>query len=265
LPDHAVLYEFEEPAALVTLNRPRRFNALDEGMLEGIAGAFVSAEATAACRAVILTGAGRAFCWGADLAALVEGGVERAPARLRELLPRYQRVIRLIVDSPLPVIAAINGFATGAGLDLALACDLRVAERRARLGEAFAQVGLVPDGGGTWFLPRLVGPAVATEMALTGEPLEAERAHELGLVNRVVAAADLLPSARALAELLAGRDREVLAETKRLLRENLGRDLPAALEAEAEAQFVRAGTPSFASSVRKAARRLRSRGDRSSP
>jgi enoyl-CoA hydratase/carnithine racemase len=255
--DQAVLYRFEEPAALVTLNRPRRFNALDREMLEGIDGAFVSAEATAACRAVILTGAGRAFCWGADLAALVEGGVERAPDLLRELLPRFQGVIRRIVESPLPVIAAINGFATGAGLDLALACDLRVAARRARLGEAFVLVGLVPDGGGTWFLPRLVGPAVAAEMALTGEPLEAERACDLGLVNRVVAAADLLPSSRALAKLLAERDRGALAETKRLLRANLARDLPAALEAEAEAQLARAATPSFAAAARRAARRLR--------
>jgi enoyl-CoA hydratase/carnithine racemase len=265
VPDDAVLYEFEEPAALVTLNRPRRFNALNEEVLEGIAGAFVSAEATAACRAVILTGAGRAFCWGADLAALVEEGVEGAPDRLRGLLPLFQRVIRRIAESPLPVIAAINGFATGAGLDLALACDLRVAARRSRLGEAFILAGLVPDGGGSWFLPRLVGPAVAAEMALTGEPLEAERAHELGLVNRVVAAADLLPASRALAELLSSRDREALAETKRLLRENLGRDLPAALVAEAAAQLERAGSPAAGAALEQAARRLRRRSGREAP
>lgn len=262
MPDDAVLYEFEEPAALVTLNRPRRFNALNEEMIEGIAGALVSAEATAACRAVILTGAGRAFCWGADLAALVEGGVDRAPERLRALLPLFQGVIRRLAASPLPVIAAINGFATGAGLDLALACDLRLAARRSRLGEAFILAGLVPDGGGTWFLPRLVGPAVAAEMALTGEPLEAERARELGLVNRVVAAADLLPSARALAGHLAGRDREALAETKRLLRENLARDLPAALQAEARAQLERAASPAATATLTRAARRLRRKSER---
>jgi enoyl-CoA hydratase/carnithine racemase len=256
--DHAVLYHFEEPLALVTLNRPRQFNALDESVLEGIASAFVSAEATRACRVIALTGTGRAFCWGADLAQLAEGDLEDPPPVFRRFLPLFQRVIRIISESPLPVIAAINGFATGAGLDLALACDLRISARRARLGEAFVLSGLVPNCGGTWFLPRLVGPSVAAEMALTGEPITAERAHDLGLVNRVVAAADLIPATRALAEVIAARDREAIARTKRLLRENLNRDLPGALEAEAEAQMLLADSPRFRQAAQEARRRLKS-------
>jgi len=251
-----VLYEFDEPAALVTLNRPRRLNALDVATLEGLAGGLESAEATSACRALILTGSGSVFCVGADLAALGWDDDGSGPrGALGRLAARFQDVIRRIAASPLPIIAAINGYASGAGLDLALACDLRIAARRSRLGEAFVLSGLVPDGGGTWFLPRLVGPAVASEMAFTGEPIEAERALALGLVNRVVAAADLLPAARALAQSIALRDRDAVAETKRLIRENLFRNLEGALAAEAEAQLNRVGSAAFREVVDEARKR----------
>jgi 2-(1,2-epoxy-1,2-dihydrophenyl)acetyl-CoA isomerase len=139
---------------------------------------------------------------------------------------------------PQPTIAALNGFATGLGLDLALACDLRIAAERAKLGEAFVTMGLVPDGGGTFFLPRLVGFAKAAEMIFTGEPLPASEAERIGLINRVVPSQDLEKSAQELAHKLARGPSLAISLAKKALWKNLHGDLDAALQMEAECQKI---------------------------
>src|SRR2546422_2132640 len=184
----------------VTLNRPEVLNAFNEQMLRELHEALRQAERDAAVRCVLLTGAGRGFCSGQDLR-------DRAGATafsFRESLRnQYNPIIVAIRTIEKPVIAAVNGVAAGAGCSLALAADMRIASDRASFIEVFARVGLVPDSGSTYFLPRLVGLGKAFELAYTAEPVDAAEALRLGLVNRVVPHDDLIPQARALALRLA--------------------------------------------------------------
>jgi len=233
-----ILYKKEGGVATVILNRPRALNALNAAMIEEILDAVKKTAADPGVKAFILTGAGRAFCFGADISEFRPASENSAPDSLHALLNRSQEMIRRLAALPQPTIAALNGFATGLGLDLALACDLRIAAERAKLGEAFVTMGLVPDGGGTFFLPRIVGFAKAAEMIFTGEPLPASEAERIGLINRVVPSHDLEKSAQELADKLARGASLAISLAKKALRKNLHGDLDAALQMEAESQKI---------------------------
>ncbi len=233
-----ILYKKEGGVATVTLNRPRALNALNAAMIEEILDAVKKTAIDPEVKAFILTGAGRAFCFGADISEFSQTSENSTPDSLLALLSKSQEMIRVLATLPQPTIAALNGFATGLGLDLALACDLRIAAERAKLGEAFVNMGLVPDGGGTFFLPRLVGFAKAAEIIFTGEPLPASEAERIGLVNRVVPSQDLEKSAQELADKLARGPSLAISLAKKALRKNLHGDLDAALQTEAESQKI---------------------------
>jgi 2-(1,2-epoxy-1,2-dihydrophenyl)acetyl-CoA isomerase len=225
--------EVDGAVASITLDRPAALNALTIPVKVALLDALRSIADDRAVRAVVLTGAGRAFCAGQDLG---EREAPDAPPLDVELRERYNPIIRAIRDMGQPVIAAINGVAAGAGASIAFACDLRIASSEARFVLAFDRIGLVPDSGATWFLPRLVGAARAAEMALVGDAIGAEEAHRIGLVSRVVPADSLLAEARALADRIAAGAPRAKAATKHALQRSWASDLEAALEAEARLQ-----------------------------
>ena len=181
--------EVADAIATITLDRPAALNALTVPMKEDLLGALQSAQADPAVRAVILTGAGRAFCAGQDLKERLEPDAAPLGVEVRE---RYNPIIQAMRALPKPIIGAINGVAAGAGASIALACDLRIAAEGATIALAFGRVGLVPDSGATWLLPRLVGAAKASEIALLGEALPADEIVRLGLAVKSVPAGSLL-------------------------------------------------------------------------
>jgi len=230
-----VLVELDAEAgvATITLNRPDALNALTVPMKQALLAAFRRVERERAVRAVILTGAGRAFCSGQDLRERLEP--EAAPLGV-EVRERYNPIVRAMRGLPKPIVAAINGVAAGAGASLAMACDIRIASDEASFALAFGRVGLVPDSGATWFLPRLVGATRAAELALLNDPVSAADAVRLGLIGRVVPAAELAAEARAVAARLAAGAPRAIALTKRALDAAWTHDLDAALEYEARLQ-----------------------------
>jgi 2-(1,2-epoxy-1,2-dihydrophenyl)acetyl-CoA isomerase len=233
----SLLYKKEGGRVTITLNRPRALNALNREIIDDLFTALKEAAADPEVKVLILTGAGRAFCFGADVSEFsrqIEPG-NFAPALL---LQKVQEIIRLLIGTPKPIIAALNGFATGLGLDLALACDLRIAAERAKLAEAFISMGLVPDGGGTFFLPRLVGLAKAAEMIFTGEPLSATEAERIGLLNRVVPTEELPKAIDILADKLIKSPSLALGLAKQALWKNIQGSLASALREEARNQKV---------------------------
>jgi 2-(1,2-epoxy-1,2-dihydrophenyl)acetyl-CoA isomerase len=197
-------------------------------------------------RAVVLTGAGRAFCAGQDLRERLEPDAAPLAVELRE---RYNPIISAMRALDQSIVGAINGVAAGAGASLAFACDIRLAAEGASFLLAFGRIGLVPDSGSTWFLPRLVGPAKAAEMALTGEPLSATDAERFGLVARVVPADALAAEARATATRLAALAPIALASTKRAMERSWSVDLDAALEDEAYRQGIAGATADHAEGI----------------
>lgn len=217
---------------LITLNRPDRGNGVVPELARDFLAVLDELEADFAVRALVLTGAGRQFCAGADLVEMQRYlserlRVEQEPYNARVLHPVTQR----LVASRLPVVAAVNGGATAGGLDLAMACDVRIASEKAKLGETYVKLGLAPGNGGAWFLPRLVGTGMAAELALTGDIVDAQRALEIGLVNRVVAPEALLDEAIALAAKIASRPRRAVEATKQALRTSWQTDLMGAMTA----------------------------------
>ncbi len=236
-------YQVDGAVATITLDRPEALNALTVPLKRELLRVLVAAGRDRAVRAVVLTGAGRAFCAGQDLHERLEPDAAPLDVELRE---RYNPIVLELRRLPKPVVAAINGVAAGAGASLAFACDLRIAAEGARFVLAFGQVGLVPDSGATWFLPRLVGLARATELAFLPDPLEAAEALRIGLVNRVVPAETLMAEARALAGRLAEGAPRALSLTKRALDRSLATDLDAALEYEAASQGIAGRTADHA-------------------
>ena len=236
-------FEVADAVATITLDRPAALNALTVPMKGELLRALTLVARDRSIRAVVLTGAGRAFCAGQDLKERQEPDAAPLAVELRE---RYNPVIRAMRDLDQPIVGAINGVAAGAGASLAFACDLRIAATEATFLLAFGRIGLVPDSGATWFLPRLVGAAKAAEMALTGEPLTAEAAHRFGLVAKVVAAEDLAAEARGTATRLAGLAPRALAATKHALERSWSIDLDRALEDEAYRQGVAGATADHA-------------------
>ncbi len=227
--------EVDGAVATLTLDRPEALNALTVPVKVALRQAFESLSADRAVRAVILTGAGRAFCAGQDLAEREQPDAAPLEAEVRD---RYNPIIRAIRSMGQPVMAAVNGVAAGAGASLALACDLRICAEEARFVLAFGRIGLVPDSGATWFLPRIVGPAKAAELALVGDQVDATEALRLGLVSRVVPADRLLVEARALAERIAEGAPLAMALTKEALQRSATITLDEALEGEAKLQGI---------------------------
>jgi 2-(1,2-epoxy-1,2-dihydrophenyl)acetyl-CoA isomerase len=224
-------------ATWITLERPDALNALDGPVKEALVGALREAADDPGVRAVALTGSGRAFCVGQDLRELEDGYREGRAADFAAALERhYVPICRLLAEMPKPTVAVVNGVAAGAGVSLALACDLRLSSSTARWRLAFSGIGLVPDAGSTWHLPRLVGLSRAMEMALLGDWVDADQALAFGLVNRVWPAEDLQREAEAAVAALAAGPTLALGRTKALFRDHLGTDLAGALAGEAEAQ-----------------------------
>src|SRR5258707_11807137 len=204
---------------ILTLNRPDRLNAIGTQMLDALAAALEAVRQDAQTRALVIAGAGRAFCAGADL-----GEIEALPdaSGFRGFVARMTEVYRMIGDCPKPSVAAVHGFAFGGGLELALACDLRVAESGARLGVPEMKLGVLPGAGGTQRLPRLLPAGIAKQMILTGEPITAERAHALGLGNQLAEPGQALPVALRLAGQLAAGAPLALAAGQHPLRRGPG-------------------------------------------
>lgn len=245
-----VQLEISEAVATLTLNRPSALNALTLTMGQEFRSAFVEAR-EAGARAIILTGAGRAFCAGGDLREMQqmaeqEGRIEAFFDKPLRLLHECVLVIR---QTPLPVIAAVNGYASGAGCNLALACDLVIAAESARFNEAFIKIGLTPDCGGTFILPRLVGMKRAAEMLMTGDVVDAKRAAEMGMINSVVADEELMNEARNLAIRLAGAPTAAIGRIKQMLEESAGNDYGAQLELEHKMQLQSGQTKDFREGV----------------
>jgi len=236
-----------EGIATITLDRPDALNALTVPLKEALIDAFGRAAKDPAVRVVILTGEGRAFSAGQDLRERLAADAAPLEVELRE---RYNPLILAMWHLDKPIIGAINGVAAGAGASLAFACDIRIASDAASFILAFGRVGLIPDSGATWLLPRLVGLAKATELALTTEPLSAVGADRIGLVSRVVPAEALAGEARALATRLAAAAPRALALTKQALRRSLEAGLEAALEHEAQLQGEAGATQDHAEGLR---------------
>src|SRR5499426_3354379 len=221
----SLIYEVKDAIATLTLNRPERLNALGGTLRDDLYDAVLRASGDADVRVIVVTGAGKGFCSGGDVKAMNEVKEGRAERPLIDkVAPLRDRVLLAMRDAPQPVIAAVNGAAAGAGMNLALGCDIRLASTAAKFTQAFVKRGLHPDWGGTYFLPRLVGMAKACELIFTGEIIDAQEALRLGIVNAVYAPEELTPAAIRLA--------------KRALYHSEETDLRGALEFETFAQNV---------------------------
>ena len=228
----------ENAVATITLNRPDKLNAFTGTMREDLLAALQTAERDDAVRVVVITGAGRAFCAGGDVEfmhALQQNG---DVASFRKLLDAGRDIVLQITSMEKPVLASINGVAAGAGCNLALACDYRIASDDAKLGETFIRIGLHPDWGGTWLLPRLVGRGRALELMMTGRMVSAAEAFAIGMIDRMVAAADLASETQKLALSIADAPPLAIAAIKRALNASERNDLRAQIELESEHQLA---------------------------
>ncbi len=233
-----VKYELNENVAIISMNRPEALNALSLQLTKDLRAAVEQAISEKA-RAVILTGEGRAFCSGGDLREMQtmwqkEGRIE---AFLEKPLEALHKVILLIRETPIPFIAAVQGVCAGAGTNFALACDLVFASENATFNEAFVRIGLSPDCGGSFFLPRIVGEKRAAEMFMTGEAVEAERAKEIGMINRVMPLEMLMQEAIVSAQKLALAPTGSIGRIKKMLNATFSNDLQTQLDLEHEMQI----------------------------
>ena len=232
-----ILVDISENIATVTLNRPEKLNALSGEMMEGLVPVIEGLAEEKEVRCVVVTGAGRGFCAGGDIAGMASGETlpnENPVARLR----RLEETSRLLHEMPKPTIAMVNGPAAGAGLSIALACDIRIAGESARFGTAFVRIGFSGDYGGTWMLQRLVGPAKARELYFTGDLIDAREAERIGMVNRVVPDDELGRETRSLAERIAKGPPIALARMKQNMNLGLASDFSTLLDAEAEGMIM---------------------------
>jgi len=233
----------------LTLNRPDKLNAFNAELGAALIDALDSAAAESVVRAVLLTGAGRAFCAGQDLGDRDPRKMEGPPDLGRTLESVYNPIVRRIRALEKPIVCAVNGVAAGAGANLAFACDLVLAARSAKFIQAFAKIGLVPDSGGTWLLPRLVGEARAKALALTAEPINAQTAASWGLIWKALDDDALMPEAEALAARLAAGPTVGLGLTKRAIQAAAGQGLDAQLDLERDLQREAGRTPDYAEGV----------------
>jgi 2-(1,2-epoxy-1,2-dihydrophenyl)acetyl-CoA isomerase len=235
-----VLRHQEGPVLTLSLNRPQALNSLNGGLHDALLRELKAAANDASVRCVVLTGTGRGFCAGQDLTDL-EIAPDLTPGATQKNIGnlidgRYKPLAMLLADFPVPVLASVNGVAAGAGANLALTCDIVIAARSASFIQAFSKIGLIPDVGGTWLLPRLVGRANAMALALLGEKLPAEQAERMGLIWRCVDDAALASETLAVAERLAAMPVRALAETRRAFAKSDRMSLSEALSMEAEVQ-----------------------------
>lgn len=247
--EDAILIERDGALGWIRINRPERLNAFSGDMRQRIEAGLRELDEDDDVRVVLVTGVGRAFATGGDIEVMSALAEERDTESFRELVEAGERVVTLIDEMAKPVIAVVNGPAAGAGACLALACDLRIASEAASIGFTFVRVGMHPDWGGTYFLPRLIGPALAAEMIYTGGMIGAERAERLGLFNRVVAANVLEGAARAFAGEIAHGPRLVIAHAKRALRGALHGTLREQLLLERAAQLAAFDSDDFQEGV----------------
>ena len=234
--EHIVLAR-DAGVGTLTLNRPERLNAFAGTMRREIADALEELEHDSAVRVIVVTGAGRGFCAGADVGYMAELLRTRDVGAMAALVEAGRRVVTTIRGSAKPVIASVNGVAAGGGANLALACDLRIASDQARLGQTFNRIGLHPDWGGTYFLPRLVGHARALELFWGADVIDAAECARLGLFNRVVPHAELAAETARLAATLAAKPALALTLAKRAVYRSLDHTLPEMLDYELEAQL----------------------------
>ncbi|HET7459006.1 MAG TPA: enoyl-CoA hydratase-related protein [Gemmatimonadaceae bacterium] len=247
--DSTVLRSVSDGVLTVTMNRPEVLNSCNRPMVAALRDAFAAAASDDGVRAVLLTGAGRAFCAGQDLAEAVPPEGEPTPD-IGDIVAGYNALILAMRDLEKPIVAAVNGVAAGAGANIALACDLVVAADSASFIQAFAKIGLIPDNGGTFFLPRLVGMARATSLTMLGDRVPAAQAVEMGMIYRAVPAAELMESAGALARHLATQPTRGLGLIKRALNASLANDLAAQLDVEEELQREAGRTEDYREGVR---------------
>jgi enoyl-CoA hydratase len=233
--DPLVLVEKDDRVTTLTLNNPDRRNALSFELVEELAGAVNGIKDDPGVLAVILTGAGKGFSSGADVRSMVPPEGIGDDEMAKYIKDYYMKTLS-IMDIPVPTIAAINGHAIGAGCTLALACDMRIASRKAKLGLGFVKIGLHPGMGTTFFVPRIVGTAKAFELLLTGEPITGEEAESIGLVNRAVEPEKVMPAARELAERIARGPAIPIRKMKDSIGGSYERDLMETLDMEAQAQ-----------------------------
>ena len=241
-----LISETTDGVLTLTLNRPDVLNAVTDMMLHELQDALKNAERDAAVRCLVLTGAGRGFCAGQDLNAGMAAVDGKRPSIGDHLRHGYNPVIRRLRAIEKPVIAAVNGVAAGAGANIALACDIRMASENAALAELFVKIGLVPDCGGTLFLPLLVGYGKAAELAFTGDRIGAEECYRLGLVNHIVPAAELMERTHELAVRLAAMPTKAIGLTKRAFNRAVMPDLDAVLDYEADMQEIASRTADYA-------------------
>ncbi len=238
-----LVVERDESVVTLRMNNAARLNALSPTLTLELLNALEELRDDSTARAIILTGEGRGFSAGADLSALQEPYMKGERPKLSLFLQEgYNRLIPLLAETPKPVIAAINGVVAGAGNSIALACDFRIASEAASFTMAFVKIGLVPDAGSTYLLPRTVGMAKALELALLSDRIDAATALEIGLVNRVVPADAVLAEATATAKKLAELPTRAIGLTKRLFNESSRLTLPEAMDREAEVQDEAAAT-----------------------
>ncbi len=233
-----VQFELRDAVAIITMNRPDALNALSLQLTKDLREAINKAIREKA-RAVILTGSGRAFCSGGDLREMQmmwqkEGRIE---AFMEEPLKALHAVILLIRETPIPFVAAVQGVCAGAGTNFALACDIVIAAENATFNEAFVRIGLSPDCGGSFFLPRVIGEKLAAELFMTGETVSAERAAQIGMINRVVAADNLMTEALLMAKKLALAPTASIGRIKKMLNASFSNNLAQQLRLEHELQI----------------------------
>ena len=243
--EQAVIAEPRMGWMKIILNRPEKLNALNPALHAGVVAALDAAEADPTCRALLLTGAGRGFCAGQELGQEVLPGPNGEAPDIRAILDRWNPVIRRIRGMRLPVVCAVNGVAAGAGANIALACDLVLAGRSARFIQSFIKIGLVPDAGGSFFLPRLVGDARARAMVMLGEPVSGEQAEAWGMIYKVVDDAALMTEAEALTQFLATQPTQALGRIKQAFLASSDNDLATQLDLERELQQESGGTADF--------------------
>jgi 2-(1,2-epoxy-1,2-dihydrophenyl)acetyl-CoA isomerase len=230
----------------LVLNRPDKLNAANEAMLRALLAALDEAEADRACRALLLTGEGRGFCAGQELGPAVMPG----RADLGAVAALHHRLVRGLREMPMPVVCAVNGVAAGAGASYALACDIVLASRSAKFIQAFVKIGLVPDSGASFFLPRLIGEARARALAMLGEAVDADRAEAWGMIWKAVDDATLLPEAEKLTAHLATQPTDALAAMKRMFAASATNTLSAQLDMEQDLQAAAGRSADYAEGVR---------------
>jgi 2-(1,2-epoxy-1,2-dihydrophenyl)acetyl-CoA isomerase len=245
-----LLNQLEAGVLTLTLNRPERLNALNIALIQALLSAAQTAAADSACRAVLITGAGRGFCAGADLADRALGPGSARPDLGQALEKGLNPLVRALRSIPKPVVCAVNGPAAGAGANLALACDIVLAAKSAQFLQAFARIGLIPDAGGTFILPRLVGDARARALMMLADAIGAEEAAAWGMIYRAVDDQELMGEAYTLAERLAAGPTHALGLMKRALAASPGASLDAQLDLERDLQREAGARDEYVEGVR---------------